>query len=245
MDFGRGAGDRRGSIEDIISPRGRTVVLPGGDDKKKRPPSPPPFDPETVIGLIAHADPRDDSTTAEVCELVKAIAVYLVDRAIVEDDFFQTSQKDPHHAIGVTSADLQTLYIKAIHFANPRASRDLRTAAKRLLAALIAIAAPGGGEGMIHVDLPESINTRSLYRIITSPSVQAAAPNLDEIHVGVGALKALTKNGTEVHQTEGIVGWLVRTVAEMTDEWVVWCTRKEDPYQDWEEGNTKRKVDTS
>jgi hypothetical protein len=110
------------------------------------------------------------------------------------------------------------------------------------LAALIAIAAPGGGDGLIHVELPDSINIRTLYRVITSAAVPPGPPSMAEINVEVGALNALTKNGTSVQLTEGIVGWLIRTVEDMSDAWMVWCTKRDEASHDWEEAPTRRKV---
>lgn len=263
------AGERRGSADESASVRGRAphpaLHLEPRDSaaSKKRDKSPVPFDPESVIGLIAHADPKDDSTVAEVSELVKAIAVYLVDSATTaEDDVFSptsaTSSKlldpasaasptaaagDAHHALGIASADLQTLYIKAMAFSLPKYSRILRTAAKRLLAALIAIAPPdnAGRTRGIEMHLPANIHTETLYQSITRPSSdKGVSPSMDEIFVEVGALKALTRDGADVYQTEGVVGWLVRTIDDMAEEWVSWCAKRDEQGHDAESEQKQR-----
>lgn len=67
--------------------------------------------------------------------------------------------------------------------------------------------------------------------------------NVDEVYVEVGALKALTKNGIEVDSTEGIVGWLVSSLAAMQDEYIRWCKQTSD--DDWDDVPRQRVCPTT
>lgn len=195
-------------------------------------PSPQPeatFHLQSAIELI---DKKDTISEAELCEIVKATAVWLANLMIDQE----TGSGE------IAAREIRHLYRQAMRCANPNGGKNIRTAAKRLLAALITIAPPGGDSGFIAVDLPDPINAVSLYKIITSSSNfhnQSIHPSIDEIYVEVGALKALTKNGVEVDGTEGIVGWLVRTVHEIEEDWMRWCARREE--EEWEDA-PKRKV---
>lgn len=223
-----GVGDRRGSVEPPVSPNVRLKPLAMGEQRVPSPLPDPSFHLQSSMELM---DQKDGISEAELCEIIKATAVWMANLML-------------DHETGsgeISPKEIRHLYRQAIRHANPRGSKHIRTAAKRLLAALITIAPPGGDSGFITVDLPDPINAGSLYKIITSASSSQAAsvnPSIDEIYVEVGALKALTKNGVEVDGTEGIVGWLVKTLEELEKDWIGWCGNKEE--EDWDD--SKRKV---
>lgn len=228
------SGERRESIEPPVSPHNRLKPLPMAEGK--RAPSPAPEARFHLQSSIELMDQKEGISEAELCEIIKATAVWLAGLMIEHE----TATDE------ISAREIRHLYRQAIRHANPRGSKQIRTATKRLLAALITIAPPGGDSGFIAVDLPDPINAVSLYKIITSAAssnAQSINPSIEEIYVEVGALKALTKNGVEVDGTEGIVGWLARTLHETEDEWVKWCGKRDEDIE-WEE-LSKRKVSPS
>ncbi|ORY21856.1 hypothetical protein BCR39DRAFT_552777 [Naematelia encephala] len=216
--------DRAGSLDEVTSPRAGTLSLPARQQET----SPRPFHLDLAIDLMQDGT----ESTAELCEIVKATAVWLANQ-LIDSDVFAVDERNR-----VTPEDLTKLYIKAVEFAKPNSDDSLRTSAIRLLAALVATSPPPRSP-IDHTDLalPDNINARTIYQLIVSPSgPPSTAAMVDAVFVEVGALKALTKNGTEVVGLDGLVGWLVRGLKEMTEEWAMWCTRKEE---DWDSTSSR------
>lgn len=212
----------RDPLEEMISPKGKLATLPVAAATATRESSPRPFHLDSAIALMKDGT----ESTAELCEIVKATAVWMANLLVGNEDIFSTQVE----ATTVKAEDITTLYGLATNFADPKADPALRVAAIRLLAALIATAPPSlqsplDGSGQ---------NIRTLYSLIICPSAPTDPPSIaNAVFVEVGALKALTQDGVYVSQLEGLVGWLVRSLEELQEEWVVWCCQKSDRSQDW------------
>ncbi|KAL7423643.1 Tuberous sclerosis 2-like protein [Cryptotrichosporon argae] len=216
------------ATDDILSPRSVAAALPAlqaaaGPDTR---PSVPPFDIESALSLM---EPGATKTTAELCELVKATSVWLANLLVQKDDVF-SALDEGSGSEAVRINDLRTLYIRAYHFANPKSDYALRTAAIRLLAALLAtVPPPVSPLDDSPLDLPHNITSRSLYALITSSSGgQPGTAQNDQILVEVGALRALTRNGEFVDGMEGIVGWLLKVLGKLKADWLAWCSKRDD-----------------
>lgn len=225
--------DRRDSFDSPTSPKSSLKPLPVGDNGKRAlSPSPAPaFHLQAAMDLMAQ---KEGISEAELCEIIKATAVWIANLML---------DQEGSSAGEINAKQITNLYRQSVRLASPSGSKVIRTAAKRLLAALITLAPPGGDSGFVAVDLPDRLNPASIYQVIISSASSAApsiSPSVEEIYVEVGALKALTKNGVEVDGTEGIVGWLVRTMQEMMSDWVKWCEKREEEIE-WED-TPKRRV---
>jgi hypothetical protein len=195
--------------------------------------SPAPFDLQSTIELM-----ENEAAPEVLCEYIKAAAVHL--GTLVQDHFdaitalpsekptSSTSTAD-NPLSQITTSAVFRLYKIAIKHSQPKTPRAVRSASKRLLAALIGVSPPVG-RGF--VPAPAPITVAALYKIIISNG-RRADMNVDEVYVEVGALKALTKNGVEVDSTEGIVGWLVQSLTAMQDEYIKWCKQTSD--DDWDD----------
>ena len=246
-----GSRDRRPSVDiyAAISPRNRLKPLPFGE-VNRRSPSPnamaasqggqghvpagqstPPFDLQSTMELIE----KDDQSPEVLFELVQATAVYL--GVLVQDNLEatlaipdKTIPLPPDNPLSqITTQTVFRLYKMAIKHSQPKTPRTVRNMSKRLLAALVALSPPVG-QGF--VPAPAPITVAALYKIIISNSRRAEFV-VDDVYVEVEALKALTKNGTEVDSTEGIVGWLVQALSSMQEEYIKWCRQTGD--DDWDD----------
>nr|WVH01960.1 tuberin [Naematelia aurantialba] len=209
------SGDRAGHVDELASPRTGSLSLPSRQEA-----SPRPFHLDLAIDLMQNGT----ESTAELCEIVKATAVWLANQ-LIDNDVFAADEKKQ-----VRPQDLAQLYVKAMDFASPTSDDSLRTAAIRLLAALLATWPPPPSP-IVQSDLPlpDTINARTIYALIIAPSgPPTLSAMIDAVFVEVGALKALTKNGAEAGSFDGIVGWLVKTLSGIKDVWVAWCTEKEE-----------------
>lgn len=181
--------------------------------------------------------PKSGESTEVLAQMVKATAVYLANLLVTQEDIFaDPSKKDDSHP---TESQLKTLYLRAYNLASPSSEGSLRIASIRLLAALFATSPPPRRQLDAEPDM-ELITVTSLYRAITTPSSDNTA-SLEQTSVIVGALKALTKNGTEVEGLSGLVGWLVKALGRSTDDWTAYCSSREDGSIDWPD---KSKVGT-
>ena len=193
----------------------------------RRAPSPTPFDLEGALQVM---DPKNKESTEVMSQMVKATAVYLANLLITSEDVFVETSR---HEAALTEDQLKTLYLRAYNLASPSSESTLRIAAIRLLAALFATSPPPKNHSKLDERM-ELITTRSLYKIITTASSDNST-SLEQTNVIVGALKALTKNGTEVEGMSGLVGWLVKALSQITDEWIKYCSVKDDASNDWTE----------
>jgi hypothetical protein len=194
-------------IPDIIPPR--------------RVPSPAPFDLEGALQVM---DPKNKESTEVLSQMVKATAVFLANLLITSEDVFVESNE-----AALTQDQIKTLYLRAYNLASPSSEPTMRIAAIRLLAALFATSPPPKDHSNQKMEL---ITTKSLYKLITTASSDNST-SLEQTNVIVGALKALTKNGSEVEGMSGLVGWLVKALGQITDEWIKYCSTKDDHGSDW------------
>ncbi|GMK60024.1 hypothetical protein CspeluHIS016_0902410 [Cutaneotrichosporon spelunceum] len=181
------------------------------------------FDLYTALALLA---PGATKTTAELVEIVKATSVHLAN-ALLDHSPTDTPGLTE---LGLNASDLRTLYARAMELSDPKQDYNLRTAALRLLAVLLGAAPPR--ESVLDenpYDLPNSVSRRTIYRLITSFSGGTPGPEAtNQIYVEVGALKALTREGTTVNDMEGIIGWMLRTLSNLTPYWIQWCSSPAD-----------------
>lgn len=187
----------------------------------RRSPSPVSFDLEGALEVMS---PRSGESTEVLCQMVKATAVYLANLLITNDDIFSDSSKQDVNS--PTESQLRILYDRAFNLASPSSESSLRIAAIRLLAALFATRPPPRRQ--LHADPEmELITVFSLYRAIITPSSDNTT-SLEQTFVNVGALKALTKNGTEVEGLNGLVGWLVKALSRTTDDFIKYCSSRDE-----------------
>jgi len=179
---------------------------------RKVPFSAAPVDLETAIRALVNDEGRPSS---ELCEILKAITVYVGNK----EDVFAPDTK-----AAMTPAQVQTLYARAAGFAERTSEATLRTAAIRLIAVLLISLPLSQINANQEVMMTDIINTRSLYRVIISPT---SRPLAEEVAVEVEAVKALTANGTELNGMDGIVGWVVRSIEQIGEEWTAWCRVKD------------------
>lgn len=163
-----------------------------------------PFDLDTAIRSMESSE----TSKAELCEVVKATTIYIARR----EDVFAPQMKPQ-----VPAAEVRTLYIRASALVKVDSDKALRDAAMGLLTALTVVFPPSASAG---VD-DELISIRSLYSLIISST--ASSISADSIVSQVTALKGLTKDGTEVTGMDGIVGWLIRSLSGMSEQWTAWC----------------------
>ncbi|BEI87046.1 hypothetical protein CcaverHIS002_0703920 [Cutaneotrichosporon cavernicola] len=181
------------------------------------------FDLNTALTLLA---PGATKTVAELVEIVKATSVHLAN-ALLDNS---TTTTPGLTELGLSAADLRTLYARAMELSDPKQDYNLRTAAIRLLAVLLGGAPPR--DSVLDenpYDLPASVSRRSIYRLITAfsggtPGKEAT----NQIYVEVGALKALTREGTTVDGMEGLIGWMLRTLTNLAPYWIQWCSSPAD-----------------
>ncbi|KLT42085.1 hypothetical protein CC85DRAFT_285856 [Cutaneotrichosporon oleaginosum] len=180
---------------------------------------------DTALALLA---PGATKSTAELVEIVKATSVYLANALLDHSPSDATAPGLTE--LGLNPGDMPTLYARAMELSDPKQDYSLRTAAIRLLAVLLGAAPPRDSVLDENIyDLPTSVSRRAIYRLITSFSGGTpghAATN--QIYVEVGALKALTREGTIVDGMEGILGWMLRTFTNLMPYWVQWCSSTAD-----------------
>ena len=214
------------SIEGITSPKDKGNLLGIPDVlPPRRSPSPAPFDLEEAMRFMA---PKSGESPEVIVQMVKATAVYLAGLLITNEDMFSEhiENQNPKDGNVPTKDQLQTLYLRAYNFASPSSESSLRIAAIRLLAALFATSPPPKSPLQADPDM-EAITVQSLYRAVTTPSSDNTT-SLEQTFVIVGALKALTKNGAEVEGLSGLVGWLVKALGNCTDDWIKYCSARDD-----------------
>lgn len=213
------------AVDEILSPKSgsASLALPpvGVHEVFRRTPSPLPFDLHAAIEAMQ----VDEDQTGHLADTVNSTASYL-GNLLSTDDIFSNEAKELPGAVSFD--DIRTLYVRAAAFANVKTETALRTASIRLLAALIATYPPSYFAKRTELELPDLINVVSLYKLITSPIQAPLAGHVEAVFVQVGALKALTKNGSQVSGLDGIVGWLIRALEGMLDEYAAWCTRKDE-----------------
>ncbi|ORX34177.1 hypothetical protein BD324DRAFT_636943 [Kockovaella imperatae] len=224
---------KRDSLEEMRSPKSLSPHLPGSDALGvRRTQSPAPFDFQSNLLAL---QPGNGQSPARLVEIINTIATWLYNLHVTSDDVFAPPAPDLKPPI--TPADIRTLYIRAFAYAQSNVDSPLRTASIRLLAVLIETLSPSKmtAEGDKAI-LPDSINPRSLFYLITAPTDQSQTISRDNaFFVELGALKALTKNGAHVEGMVGLVGRLLRGLGEIQDDWAAWCMQPEDrlALQEW------------
>ena len=227
-DKGRQVG-KRDSLEELRSPKSLSPHLPPplvSNDLRNRAPSPAPFD---LQASLAALQPGAEENPARLVETINSTAAGLYNLHLATEDLFASQTPDTKPSIGL--AEIRTLYIRAFAYSQSQLDSQTRTAAIRLLAVLIETHPPATMTGReAKANLPDSINPRSLYYLITAPT--GPSPSIsrsDANYVEVGALKALTKNGVEVEGLSGLVGWLSKVLGQIQDEWIAWCMQEGKP----------------
>lgn len=213
------------SVEGITSPKDKGNNTLGVPDilPPRRSPSPAPFDLEEAMRFMA---PKSGESPEVIVQMVKATAVYLAGLLITNEDIFSEPNQKPKDGNPPTKDQLNTLYLRAYNFASPSSESSLRIAAIRLLAALFATSPPVRSPLQADPEM-ELITFHSLYRAVITPSSDNTT-SLEQTFVIVGALKALTKNGVEVEGLSGLVGWLVKALSNNTDEWIKYCSARDE-----------------
>ncbi|RXK34890.1 hypothetical protein M231_07854 [Tremella mesenterica] len=199
-----------------------TILL----EQQARPPTPPPFDFDEAVRILQDEEASSD----ELAENAKAVAVWIANLYIDNEDIFgltDSSKLIPR----VEQNKIDALYKVAIHLAGERSSQSttLRTSAIRLLAALIGASPPPPSLIDTSPDTPY-LTIPAVYQVIT---LSNSIVDVDQIFVKIGALKALTKNGADVRYMTGIIGYLVRLLPNLSDEWISWCGKRNEPPVDW------------
>jgi hypothetical protein len=209
--------------------KGSSASLSIPDVPPPRSVSPAPFDLEGALRVM---DPESKEPNEVLSQMVKATAVHLANvlLASTSEDVFVESSSNTN---APTEDQLKTMYLRAYHLASPSSDPQLRIAAIRLLAALFATSPPPKSALTLDRDM-EQVTTLGLFKIITTPSSDNTT-SLEQTNVIVGALKALTKNGSEVEGMSGLVGWLVKALGSITDEWTKYCSARDDATNDWPE----------
>lgn len=207
----------RTSIDEVAQPLPNP---PAGSGSSQ---SAAPFHLDAALALM---QPGGTKSTAELVEIVKASSVHLANTLLEHSP----NDASPLSEMGLRPGDLRQLYEHAMTFSDPKQDYALRTAAIRLLAVLLSAAPPP--DSVLHpnpADLPASLTSRSIYRVITAASGGTPGPAAtNQIFVEVAALKVLTREGTMVEGMEGIIGWLLRTLNNMLPDWVQWCAQPDD-----------------
>ena len=211
--------------EELLSPKSgsgsSSLPLLNPLEAVKRSPSPLPFDLHSAIEAMQ----VEDDQTGHLPDMIDKTAAYL-GSLLKEEDVFNTKRELPSE---ITTEDIRTLYIRAVAFANAKMDIGLRISAIRLLAALITTYPPVYFATNEDVVLPDIINVNTIYRLITAPHNAApSATHVEAVNVEVGAVKALTKNGVQVQGLDGLVGWLVRSLTGLSDEFAAYCARRDD-----------------
>ncbi|WWC60470.1 uncharacterized protein I303_103043 [Kwoniella dejecticola CBS 10117] len=192
--------------------------------------------------------PETAMSSPELVELVKATSVYLgsLDDDGKEDPFgiaASTSTStilspvppeddqpvEPTTHDEISPEDIQTLYSRAISFSDRRSDVLIRIAGIRLLTSLMARCPPPRYfSDQSKVQLPDSITVRTMYNLIIAPASTDTPSDItvDLIGAQVTALRVLTKNGSEVEGLTGMIGWSLRMLHEIQDEWSKWCEMK-------------------
>lgn len=207
----------------MLSPKSgqATLGLPPVPDVHRLP-SPLPFDLQTAIEAMQ----VDEDQTGHLPDMVHETAAYIGGMLPSQDPFSNSSRDAPR---SISLEDIRTLYIRASAFANAKTDTPLRISAIRLLAALIGTYPPVHFAHNEEVALPDIINVRSLYKLIISPTSRPTeSGHLDATYVKVGALSALTKVGKVTDGLDGIVGWLLKRLEDITPDFAIWCGRKEE-----------------
>ncbi|WWC68476.1 uncharacterized protein I206_102405 [Kwoniella pini CBS 10737] len=202
-----------------------------------------PFHLEEAIQLMS----ADTSiSTPELVELVKATSVYVGNLGVDEkddpfgitpsaslstilappenDDLAQTPTPDP-----ISPEDIQTLYSRTISFSDRRNDVSLRIAGIRLLTSLMAYCPPPRYfSEESKVKLPDTITVRTMYNLVSAPGSNdiPGDTRVDLVGAQINALEILTKNGTEVEGLAGLIGWSLRVLHEIQDDWSKWCEMK-------------------
>jgi hypothetical protein len=221
------------AVDEILSPKSgsASLALPQVHEALRRTPSPLPFDLHAAIATLEGEDgTREGQGIETTVETLNATAAHLGNLLAVNDDIFSNTVRDLPGSVGLE--DIRTLYIRGVALATTKRETVMRTAAIRLLAALIATYPPAYFQTDEEVALPDVINIVSLYKLITSTDTHSIATpdqaHVEAIFVQVGALKALTKNGSQVVGLDGIVGWLINALNSLIGDFGVWCTKKDD-----------------
>ncbi|WWC87995.1 uncharacterized protein L201_002897 [Kwoniella dendrophila CBS 6074] len=191
-------------------------------------------------------------SSPELIELIKATSVYITNLKSDnerEDPFSPSSssstviptitqdldkdieRKDNSSLESILSEDVIKLYSRAISFSDRRNEISLRIAGIRLLTSLMTYNPPPKYfSEQSKVVLPDTITVRTMYNLITGsgslPSDLVGDVKSDLIGVQVMALKILSKNGSEVEGLTGLIGWLMRMLEEIKDDWSKWCEMK-------------------
>lgn len=177
-------------------------------------------------------DAGAEESSEVLSEIVKASAVYLANLLINQDDIFSTI--DTTAKVQTPSPDqIKALYLHAYTYADPSSAPGLRISGIRLLAALFATKAPPLLQSEADFGM-EKITVRSLYKLLTTPAPDNVH-SIEQIFVTVGALKALTRNGESMDGIAGIVAWLIKALDTITDEWMQWCSSREEGIPEWSE----------
>ncbi|WVN85619.1 uncharacterized protein L203_100768 [Cryptococcus depauperatus CBS 7841] len=193
---------------------------------------------DEAIQLI---NPNNDASAliseGERIEYVKATAIYLGNAVYEKGDGLDSDTPagvdEERTEQKILSDNIRTLYTLSMGFAACYTNMPLRIAGLRLLASLLLICPPTPyitEDSCSTFSLPETTTMRSVYEIVIGTSNEGSAPSeskLELLSVQVDALWALTRGGVKVESLAGIVGWLIRHLGEIKEDWAIWCASGE------------------
>ncbi|WWD05551.1 hypothetical protein V865_003631 [Kwoniella europaea PYCC6329] len=194
-------------------------------------------------------------SSPELIELIKATSVYInnlqLDNNKDNTDPFNTSASsasltstatvtqaaeneindNKSASVAISPDNVKTIYSRAISFSDRRNDPSLRTAGIRLLTSIITYCPPPRYfSEQSKVQLQDTITVRTMYNLVLGSgpgsSDSPIEAKVDLIGAQVVALKVLSKNGAEVEGLTGLIGWLVRMLEEIKEDWSRWCEMK-------------------
>lgn len=176
---------------------------------------------DTAIRLM---EPSETQSSAELCRVIETTTRFLVSHTTTtHEDVFQANGDDSSSAAPLDHTAIRTLYIRSAALAKDDSVPTVRLAATRLLGVLL-----DSFPLKQLVDeadpLRFSINVRSLYKVI---SIRTTQPTAELTFAQVKALELLSNHGAETAGLDGIVGWLVKAVTDLSGDWVAWCKIKD------------------
>ena len=165
----------------------------------------------------------EERSTTRLCHVVNATSAYILNR--------QQDAKDP-----IPVQEIEALLFKAQTFSNDKSDTPLRMAALRLMAPLLTHTSGDDDRSRSLTD------DESLYKLIVAGTTPWTSSIVAEsVFVKTGCLRALTQDGRETHGMDGIVGWLVRSLETVRDEWIAWC-QNGDQRSDDRQGDSVRTI---
>jgi hypothetical protein len=189
---------RRGSIVD-------EVFSPKSGDEGRRGASPARgvFNLEAALELMQNGEEKGQV----LGEVMRATAVWL-------------GLNEEGKAV-IKPEDVRVLYDKAVQHADAMETTP-RSSALALLSQMIKLYPPV--KSILDANPQTTLTRRTVYRTIRGSD----SSDCSVIYAQVVALRSLTKEGVEMDEFDGIVGWLVRMVRQVNEEWTSWCSKKQD-----------------